>query len=439
MARNRGALLSGLQRQALLWHILTALPFVLVATALGTVLEKNGWLRFAETAVLDRFLATKSSSVAPHVAIVAITEQDHQQLFGGKSILDPATVQDIVKAVARAEPGVIGVDLGTADESYLKLPPFDVKPAIVWARTATLIPEERSLVEMLNPFGEHSDRFVPGPLFGRQESDEKVLSGLALAPVDSDRSIRHYIREFDVLKADTTGTEDVRMDSFHWAVTREYCRLTGDQECQEVLQKTDHHHDLILNVTIDPYKILKPIPARRLLGDSIDSVWRDDDGTLRPPLKELLRGKIVLLGGMYQAACDEHNTAVGIQYGVELIAEAIESEFRGGDIRPVGEGRLISLDIASGVLFVVLTYYCSRGWKRIIRIGAIPIIAVFGSLIAFHSYAIWANFVPILLGVYFHYRYEQSKEHAELRKELEELRTTNHELKEKLSELEENA
>ncbi len=40
-----------------------------------------------------------------------------------------------------------------------------------------------------------------------------------------------------------------------------------------------------------------------------------------------LKGKIVLLGGMYHAARDSYSTPHGPRYGVELIAQALATEF----------------------------------------------------------------------------------------------------------------
>jgi CHASE2 domain-containing sensor protein len=413
-------------RQSVWRYLLGALPFIVVATALSTLLDEKGVLRVFETAALDRFLLLKERAAAPHVVIVAITDEDHQQLFGGKTSLDAATVYDIIKGIAKAEPKVIGVDLGTAEETYLKLPPLDTNLPIVWARSAILEQDEQQTA-ITSLFSHPHHTFVPGPVLGRTEGEGNIRSGISLAPVDSDRAIRRYVRMFRI-----RSKQPDRMDSFHWAVAKEYCNNNENPACEQIREQLAREdQELILNLSIDPYKKLDAIPARRLVGDSLDSEWRDETGTLRSPLKKLLKDKIVLLGGTYKAACDEHRTALGNEYGVELVAQAIESEFEGGDIRRIGELYLIALDLASGILFAILTYYWSSGWKSLLRITAIPVIAIGGSFIAFHSFATWANFVPILFSVYLHYRYEHAKEDRELRHELEEQVRVNKELRDR--------
>ncbi|HEV8713783.1 MAG TPA: CHASE2 domain-containing protein [Candidatus Binatia bacterium] len=382
------------KESAPLWrHFLKAAPIIVFVSLLTFVLEHAGWLRCFETAALDTWLHLKAPLEARHVIIVGITEDDYRDLFRGRSPLDGEELQKILKGIAAGRPEVIGVDLDTS-EVKLKIEETE-RPPIVWAREALLT----------------EGKLEPLPVLGGKDSVPP--SGIALLPQDSDGIIRRYQRVFH------SGHSPV--DSFPWAVVKAFChtpnREAGHSEseveeaCRTLAEEGEGVEEpLVLNFSGDRYSF------RRLSAADVVKVAASEGWQSQGPLK----GKIVLLGGRYRAARDEYITPVGPMAGVELMAQAIESELQGGGIRPANEFLMLLLEIGVGILLVVLYHYCRLGTALLLSFTLFPVLALICSFLAFSSLGFWANFVPILTAVLIHQLYDHAKEYRRMYHELEE-------------------
>src|SRR5262249_51017321 len=125
---------------------------------------------------------------------------------------------------------------------------------------------------------------------------------------------------------------------------------------------------------------------------------------------DTLGGRVVLLGGSYQAGRDRYPTPVGMLTGVEILAHSIETE-----LAPITElsEMLTWIDVGLGALLVVVgAFYRRLGW-------ILTWIAAAGVLLAsywlFRSAAILFNAIPILAAVLLHNRLERVWEAAHLR------------------------
>jgi CHASE2 domain-containing sensor protein len=125
---------------------------------------------------------------------------------------------------------------------------------------------------------------------------------------------------------------------------------------------------------------------------------------------DLIKNKIVLLGGAYKAS-DEHDTPFGWMLGVDILAHTIETELNGGGLKPAPKSAIILLEIFDGFVLLFLFQRFRFGKAILLGVVAIPILSMTCSLIAFRSVAFWAYFAPILVAILVQQLWEQAKEY----------------------------
>ena len=349
----------------------------------------TGWLEGFETAGIDTFILLKIPQDPSHVVIVGISDDDYKEYFAETSPLNPGKLQEIIDAIALAGPKVIGVDLDTSSEGMQEIRASAYWPPIVWAQDAVMRDQR---LEALPAHG--------GKLHRRSDD-----MGISVLEQDADGIIRRYFRKFPV--------HGERTKSFPWAVVLAYCKDELKGSCGVVAENASHPPKvLLLNFSGERYDF-SPLSAKYVLTVSKEKAWRTNGP---------FRNKIVLLGGFYRAARDVHVTPVGQMAGVQLMAQAIESELSGGGIRLTNELVGISLDIMAGILLVLLHYHFPRK-AFVLNLAAVPIFSLFASYIAFSTMSRWFNFVPIALGVLIHELHERNKEYRQLKAEVASLRS----------------
>jgi|GEM_PF-1356313 len=404
-------------------RILNALPVVVLVSLLTFVLDHYGWLKSFETAALDRFFILRERVPARDVVMVEIDDGDYQQLFHETSPLDPETLGDIIEAVAKNQPKLIAVDIDTSASVFKDMKISAAWPPVIWARGARPGGGEGRGDPVLSRLPADEDVFVPEKILGRVDQPTDLLTGIALMPVDSDSQIRHLQREYPVTNGGGATDSAVKVESFHWAIVKKYCELArGDRRCEKLFpprtETVGHGEDeLILNLAIDPYAFETPIKVSRVLDEA--GTGNVSGGS---PVFLSLKDKIVLLGGKYKASRDYYETPTGTKYGLDLTAIAVESELSGTGIRPAGHFTLIILEVLAGLTLVVFNYIFPHGWKHLIALAAIPLVALFGSFIAFSSLALWANFIPTLVATQIHVLYDKRAEAKQLEREVQDLR-----------------
>lgn len=366
------------------WRQLYRAKWVIVAITAGTfLLSSSGMLDHFETAGLDAFNLLKQPVDPLNVVIVAITDDDYQsEPFHSISPLNVGGVQEVLNAIALARPRVIGVDLDTSDVRFKELhaPPGDIQ--IVWGRDARLLKESKT--------------FALEPVLGGRDPES---FGVALLPIDGDGIVRRYRREFP-------GSGGIA-PSFPWAVIEKACGEHPEKYCAKVDKAEQEHETLLLNFAGQRFAF-EPLSTGNLRLAAMGPEW-----TKSSPLLN----KIVILGGNYHAARDSQVTPVGTMEGVQLMAQAIETELTGGGIRRVNEYQAILLDLLSGALLVYFSYRFPNqlGKALLLSLIALVILPLVFSYLAFSTLGRWFNFVPVLVGVLLHELYEHGKEYGELR------------------------
>ncbi len=185
----------------------------------------------------------------------------------------------------------------------------------------------------------------------------------------------------------------------------------------ESRKPTHEDEGLILNFSGDRYAF-PCMSVRRLKQLAARPFW----STSSP-----LQGRIVLLGGAYRAARDLYFTPVGPRYGVEIAAQAIQSELSWGGVRPLNRGIALLIDFASGIALIWLNQKFHGRYMLFINTLFIAVASLFGSLLAFYAFVYWFNFTAVLVSLWIHVLWERE---AHARKMKDELKSTEKELRE---------
>jgi hypothetical protein len=138
--------------------------------------------------------------------------------------------------------------------------------------------------------------------------------------------------------------------------------------------------------------------------------------------KPYVKGRIVVLGGTFEAGRDTHRTAFGDVQGVTLWAASIENELQ-RPVRPY-EGILAKLfDVAVGVVFLYFNWRwigLRPGTPGNVALNLVFLFAIW--LIAWRvvlDFSMLVGIVPVLAGLWAHQLWDLAAESRELRRELD--------------------
>jgi hypothetical protein len=393
----------------------------------------------------------------------------NHDIFDGRSPLDVAKVQGILTLIQQGSPRVIGVDLDTSPSEYGK----GNFPKAVWVRDALpdceqdadlegtgkdrlstiwndvrgylTWPWTRSRATAPHAKGLRRLSFLGGGFKETEESGRvKTVptSGLSVFPLDRDGVVRRYCATYFSDQADPPSCKGGLVDSFPKAVYDAYCTAGGKtvrsesrmmllldsllrwlsgktvRKRSESCKPTHGDEGLILNFSGDRYDF-PHMSVRQLKQAAERPFW----STSSP-----LRGRIVLLGGAYRAARDLYFTPVGPRHGVEIAAQAIQSELPPpGGVRPLNRAIALLIHFASGIALIWLNQKFHGRYMLLVNALFIAVASLFGSLLAFYAFVYWFNFTAVLVGVWIHVLWERE---AHARKMKDELKSTEKELRE---------
>ena len=361
----------------LLGKVLRALAATSTVIAFAAVLFRLGLLPDLETTAHDAQM--RLNRVRPsEVVLVRITDADYNNLFGSRSPLNAETVALIINAVARGNPTVIGVDLDTSAKSFKNLPRI-VSPRthIVWARDAEVIGDG-----MLRP-----QEVLGG-------NDRGSVSGLSVVPQDEDGLVRSYWRVYQLKE----GAGTIEESSFPWAVVRESGRRAEERHLAngplEIRLARQRPGGPAANVEVSAGQL---VDQRCLL--TTNCVPGMDDNAL----KGLFERKIVLIGGTYRAARDEHSTPVGPVNGMDLVAQIIDTELHGGGLRQESWFVIVMVLLFENIVLVVIGHF----WKPektfslwfAVSIAASVAASLICSRVSFGTYIGMVFFLPVFCAV----------------------------------------
>lgn len=190
--------------------------------------------------------------------------------------------------------------------------------------------------------------------------------------------MRRYRRRFRV----AGGAE--AMDSFPWAVVKAY----RDGRREAAGGPADPRKDFMLNFAVER-ETFKRISASTLLSLAGEPGFQEAGP---------LVGKIVFLGGFYNAGRDEHLTPVGTDTGAQIMGQIIESELHGAT--PAPDKLLVGLTEAGAAVFLLLLTHVFRLETKLrLSLVIIPLLALLSSYVVFSSFALWSYFMPVLIAL----------------------------------------
>jgi len=352
---------------------------MLLLIVLVMLFGRLGVLHKFETITLDAEARLNTPPANSSVAIVNIVDDDYDNLFGSTSPLHPDKLRELIDAIAKGQPKVIGVDIDTSDTQFrdgLRVPPS--WPPVVWERVVKDLPESTD------------EKPEPLSVLGGSDPARDRDSGLALLIQDSeDKVVRRYQRLID--------TAEGPLPSFAWSIMQKFApdkTAALDERAAPLLIKFSGDREGSHRLEFTAAKLLDLAPS-----------WE------KAPASSPLYKKIVLLGGSYRGQ-DRHDTPLGKMIGVRVIANVIETELDGGGYGPPGKVTVALLEIFDGFVLLLLFHFLTTARATAISMVIIPLLALVCSFISFGSFSRWAYFAPVLLGVLLFELYNHYRHHA---------------------------
>lgn len=362
-------------------RLVNALPLISLALLFTFVLNRAGLFGELERMFLDVQMRMSMPNDESPVVIVEIDETDFNDIFKRETTpLNVPALQRVVDAIARGEPCVVGVDLSTSFEQFRNFKTENLGN-FVWARDFPAGPGPLIPFDVLGRDPE---------LLGDDQSRPPISWGLPRTV--SDKGVtRYYTR--------TVETNEGEMPSFSWTIFEK----AKERRCPGItfpnLEASDEKLSIGFSRGVDGVGRTR-IPSSHIL--------KFDEGGWAN--KELIKDKIVLIGGSYLFA-DARQTPIGMMNGFAINANIIETELRGGGVKPPSTITVVLLQLFDGVLLMSLFQLFPWRKAAILSLPFIVVLAFACSLFTYWSFSHWAFFVPVMLGVLATELFDKLKDH----------------------------
>jgi CHASE2 domain-containing sensor protein len=374
-------------------------------------LSRSGALHGLEHMILDAEMHIQAPPPSP-VAIVMITDADYDAIFQGHSPLDPDRLHDIITDIAVSAPSVIGVDIDTSDPQF---------------KTFKIEPEWRDVVRWERDVyvGSKEDDLEPLDILGGQDLSLNDKSGIpALLDDPEDRATRRYshcIKTKGGLNQSFTSSivaaYSSALPSNSTSESRIRCENSSAQPSNSKAgsriscESSSESDPMLIGFTERTKNSRFHISASKV--HQISGMPQENGQ--RNQIPELCH-KIVLLGGSYRDY-DRHFTPLGKLVGVEVLANAIETQASGNEVRAHEPWMLFMLDFVAASMLVLLFHLFPASVENYFAFALVltVLIALFFSFVAFHSLSRFADFWPTLLAVLLFEFYVHVRERSVLR------------------------
>ena len=346
------------------------LPLLVLALLMSFVSSRAGLISEWQTTSLNLQMRLDMPSEESSVVIVDITQEDFDEIFKGQTRpLNPDALHRVVSAVVKGNPCVVGVDIDTSFPQFKNFSLTDAMSNVVWSRETAQLPKDVN------------ESVVPLDVLGGQNAAYNERSGIPFLIDDSKRIPRYYTHLIKTTEGD--------VPSFAWAVIKEGIRRNCEGIRFPAIVETPERYIIGYSRGSDGAGRTR-VSASDILKFSEDPEWRNNN---------LIKNKIVLLGGTYLGE-DQSDTPIGPMSGVEIIANVIESDLRGG-VKTPGFVSMSLLQIFDGMLLVALFQIFS--WRKafLMSLPFIVLVALACSFFTYYSFSYWLFFAPIMVGVVF--------------------------------------
>jgi hypothetical protein len=361
---------------------------LLVATLANTACQAAGMYDRLEVPDLDRLHRSSlpGSARGDPITLVLITDEDYETFFENTSPLAANGVLQLVEAVCRFQPRVVGVDILTADiqwtEAIKELPDSVRSCPLVWIRDSLQTREEF----VVAGGGDDASLAVErGKVLGAFDPPG-TCAAIAVVRPDADGTIREYQTHYPVLPAGATMPKAEPTFITRVARAGDGVRPCSDDGSLPRRSRTSHRMTFSAN---DQFNRLN---AGWLLGAAASK-----DATRFQAFQRLITpATSVIIGGGYRAARDRHRTPIGQLFGSEILANAVFAERHGLRIRD-DTAWLVSfgVDIAVGTVLLAFVTWTQLRWLWALLLSSgLAVVAAFAV-----SWLLF-NYVGYFLGVF---------------------------------------
>lgn len=417
-----------------------ALILVPLFSFLMIQVEHFGWFEHLDNAFLDIAVRLRVQTRTTDVVIIEIDDKDYRVFFDAISPLKASTVWTIIQLIqdAKPQPRLIAVDLDTRGSDWNTLAKTVGEDKII---------DPRKIIWAEVPWI-NDGQITPTCVLGGKLTDWNKGTGVDLLPRDEDGVVRRYQDQYPVTSglSSDCSTSVPPPDCVPHAFHRVVAARSGKELNPETKTEGDYY---IRFLSRQSFRILCLRGLRKL-----EEKERDN----------LLGGKIVLLGGTFAAARDSYSTPLGEMPGVEIVADAVESDLMPSPATPfwsgifnivwsrisqIGSGQVhvttpswpsifdivrswIShigsgqvhvatpfwrwiFDICSGLVITVIYFI----WRN--RPGTalvLSLLSLFAPLVVglvfLRLWAVWLNAAPVMVGMMFHEGVESAHTAAEV-------------------------
>ena len=326
----------------------------------------------------DVLAQLRPPQAAAKTAIVSITAEERRKLLGGLSPIPAKRLMQAVCAVLRVKPAVLGVDLSTADVAPDALPKTDTK--IVWARGIQISRDPVS-----GKFSVQQDKVL-------NQKFPEALSGLAVAPVMPDWSVRQIVGCYEYDRSRVAPTMTAMLARAALAQEDHAGEAACDRpESEEVGAYRIHYkYDRFTLGDFNPEAVDDAGLGRCVRGDG---EWAVAATTNHP-----LRGRVVLLGGEYDAQ-DWHPTPYGLEPGVEVMASLTEHLLAHSAAWELEHWMVWAVKFVLAILIAFVHCRFRPVAALLVCLVGLGGLVMAGGLLSLYVSAYRATTVPFLLGI----------------------------------------
>lgn len=333
------------RERRLTWRdVLPGLVLLASVAIVNSTCQQRGLYEQLEWADLDRLQRTAAETGGAGISLILIDDEDYERVFDATSPLAADSLVALIAAACRYGPTVVGVDILTSDW------PADFHDEVAAPRLAGCrVVWISDVLASATAAGHDAPALRLGRTVGADAPPAGVCVVASVLRPDDDGVIRRYSTWYPAA-AHAQGSDPLRQPTLVAALA------AHDTTC---LRPTP----LRPGETHDNPKIRFSSNARfpRLPARYLFDAAAEPGGQLDRSTHELLADRIVIIGGAYRHARDQHRTPIGFIHGAELIANAVHTELA-APIADVRWWQSLLVDLLVGTMLLVGITWARLRW-----------------------------------------------------------------------------
>ena len=399
-----------------------------IISVVVTMLSLLGHFKPYENQLTD-FLQTFTHKKVNDVVLLFITEKEYKEGFGGISPLSRSRLADMIHTLVKLKAKVIALDLTIADQTN-EDPKLSEALALASAAgiPVVVIGNLKEVDDTFIKGGDPPEDFLPYKdervTFSKEDfllfEDinpgsqwlNQVMYGGVIFRLDRDGVLRQAETIY-MVKGYGTRTSFRPVPSFPLAVVSAY--LGRSQVELEKAFANSRNNRIILNrtETDGQYKMdIQLFKCGRITPNFVGnyryfnhevhlSRLLEDYGPGKPGGSTIFMGKIVIVGGVYDAR-DFYLTPVGRMSGMEILANITQSILSDNLITHANFYKAFAFEVILGTIVALLFVLTTRFWATVVCFVALVPAVTGASLLSFSTSYHWFDFIPTIAGVILH-------------------------------------